>query len=159
MLGMLIGSVAIGWLSDKFGRKNAFVFSTLIYMIGGCTVAALPGQPELFPWFVVCRFFSGVGMIGIVVASFTLAMEYTGPNKRMACGMFIGVPFAIGGLLVGFIAWAGVREWRALQLTCTVPWVLLFSFHWIIPESPRWLLANGKIVFFVISPCLYLYPF
>ena len=49
-----------------------------------------------------------------------------------------------GGLVVGLLSWAGIRDWRTLQLVCSTPALLLLSYQWLIPESPRWLLAVKK---------------
>lgn len=38
-----------------------------------------------------------------------------------------------------------LRHWFALSLATSVPFVLLFSYYWIIPESPRWLLSKNRI--------------
>ena len=49
-----------------------------------------------------------------------------------------------GGLVVGLLSWAGIRDWRTLQLVCSTPALLLLSYQWLIPESPRWLLVMKK---------------
>ena len=141
---MLIGSFLIGLISDRFGRMSAHMAGVLAYVTGGCLSASLPAQPSAFPYFVLCRFLSAIGQITLGISTFTLAMEYIGRKNRLFCGMFHGIPFASGGLIVGIVAWAGIRDWRELQFTCTLPCILLFSWYWIFPESPRWLLANGK---------------
>ncbi|EDL09233.1 mCG126207, isoform CRA_a [Mus musculus] len=38
----------------------------------------------------------------------------------------------------------GVRNWRLLQITGTAPVLLLFFYFWVLPESPRWLLSQGR---------------
>lgn len=38
-----------------------------------------------------------------------------------------------------------MRNWYTLSLATSVPFVLLFSYYWIIPESPRWLLSKNRI--------------
>lgn len=38
-----------------------------------------------------------------------------------------------------------LRDWYTLSLATSVPFVLLFSYYWIIPESPRWLLSKNRI--------------
>ena len=50
----------------------------------------------------------------------------------------------IGGLLVGILSWAGIRNWRILMLVLSTPAALLSLLYFILPESPRWLLAKGK---------------
>jgi len=38
-----------------------------------------------------------------------------------------------------------LRHWYTLSLATSVPFILLFSYYWIIPESPRWLLSKNRI--------------
>ena len=111
------------------------------------------------------RFVSGMSHAGMFIMSFGLAVEYTGPRWRVFTGCLIETPFAIGkhlhrlptyfrirtarlpilgGLIVGLLSWAGIRDWRTLQLVCSTPALLLLSYQWLIPESPRWLLAVKK---------------
>jgi len=77
--------------------------------------------------------------------SFTLSVEYIGREKQAFCGCLIEIPFASGGLLVGILSWAGIRNWRILMLVLSTPAALLSLLYFILPESPRWLLAKGKI--------------
>ena len=49
-----------------------------------------------------------------------------------------------GGLVVGFLAWLGIRNWRTLMLVCSAPSGLIALLWFAIPESPRWLIAKGQ---------------
>lgn len=146
MLGMLIGSFLFGYLSDSMGRRSTLLITTVVLVAGGVVSAFTPADPVYFPVFAVCRFISGLGHVGVFMMSFTLSLEYTGSKWRVFCGCLIETPFALGGLIVGFLAWGGIRDWRTLQLVCTAPWILMLSFYWLVPESPRWLLAKGRLV-------------
>ena len=57
--------------------------------------------------------------------------------------IFYIIPFS-GGLLVGILSWAGIRNWRWLMGILSAPAALLSLLYFIIPESPRWLLAKGN---------------
>ena len=62
------------------------------------------------------RFMSGMGHVGTFMMSFNLALECVGPKYRTVFGILIETPFAIGGLIVGLVSWAGVRDWKLLTL-------------------------------------------
>ena len=64
-------------------------------------------------------------------------------RQRLSTTRAISRP-TLGGLIVGLLSWAGIRDWRTLQLVCSTPALLLLSYQWLIPESPRWLLAVKK---------------
>ncbi|XP_064595129.1 organic cation transporter protein-like [Liolophura sinensis] len=139
MLGKLVGSLVFGVLGDIIGRKKVLCFSVLLLLISGVTTAFVPD----FISFAVVRFFNGASTSGIFLNAFTIGMELVGPSKRKWTGMGIEFFFVIGEALLALVAYF-VRDWHHLQLAMSVPVALLLVYWWIIPESPRWLLANGR---------------
>ena len=74
---------------------------------------------------------------------------YEQPEIDLYCGpknvcLKISCTFS-GGLLVGILSWAGIRNWRHLMLVLSTPAALLSLLYFILPESPRWLLAKGTV--------------
>jgi hypothetical protein len=90
------------------------------------------------------RFISGLGHVGTFMMTFSLALEYVGPKYRTLFGILIETPFAMGGLVVGLVSWAGIRDWQLLSLVLSAPNLLLLSYWWLLPESPRWLIATNQ---------------
>ena len=62
------------------------------------------------------RFLSGMGHVGTFMMAFNLALEFVGMKYRTMFGILIETPFALGGLIVGIVSYAGVRDWRTLTL-------------------------------------------
>ena len=86
----------------------------------------------------------GFGNIAIFVVAFVIAVEYSGEKFTMFIGIVIAIPFAIGELILGLEAYY-IRDWVTLQTVSCVPWVILIPILWfLVPESPRWLIANGR---------------
>ena len=86
----------------------------------------------------------GFGNIAIFVVAFVIAVEYSGEKFTMFIGIVIAIPFAIGELILGLEAYY-IRDWVTLQTVSCVPWVILIPLLWfLVPESPRWLIANGR---------------
>ncbi|KAI8432992.1 hypothetical protein MSG28_013874 [Choristoneura fumiferana] len=52
--------------------------------------------------------------------------------------------FATGMCLLALLAYA-VRDWFHLSLLTSLPFILLYGFFWITPESPRWLVSRGRV--------------
>ncbi|XP_064606577.1 organic cation transporter protein-like [Liolophura sinensis] len=98
--------------------------------------------PE-FISFCFSRFLLGAFGSGVFLNAFTLGIELVGPSKRMWTGMFIEVFWAIGEAILVLLAYF-IRNWQYLQLAISVPSVLYISYWWLIPESPRWLMSNGR---------------
>lgn len=70
-------------------------------------------------------------------------MEIVGTKWRAAITVLYQIPFGLGHMsLAGLAFW--FRHWQQLQIAITLPSIILLSYWWIVPESPRWLLATGK---------------
>lgn len=74
----------------------------------------------------------------------SLVLETTGPKYRADLGIAIQFGWALGYIILPGAAYL-LRDFRYLQLVCTLPQLLLLLGWWFIPESPRWLLTQMKI--------------
>lgn len=88
-------------------------------------------------------YISYIIFISLQVTSFVLVMELVGPSHRTALGLLYQIPFNFGHLSLAGLAYL-LRDWRHLQLAISLPSLLLLTYQFILPESPRWLLATGK---------------
>uniref|UniRef100_A0A1A9W3U3 Major facilitator superfamily (MFS) profile domain-containing protein n=1 Tax=Glossina brevipalpis TaxID=37001 RepID=A0A1A9W3U3_9MUSC len=75
----------------------------------------------------------------VAVVSFVLVVELVSGKWRTIIGILNILPVAATYVLSSGIAYY-IRDWRTLQLTISLPW-----FLYCVPESPRWLLARGKL--------------
>ncbi|XP_013173421.1 PREDICTED: organic cation transporter protein isoform X2 [Papilio xuthus] len=139
MFGVVIGSVVLGRLCDKLGRKTIFVWSGILQLVLGVAVAF---TTEYYT-FTVVRFLYGIFGSGSYIAGFVLTMELVGPTRRTICGVTFQIMFAIGIMLLA--AWGYLLDNRFyLQILYALHAVILLP-HWIImDESPRWLWAQGR---------------
>ncbi|XP_033213433.1 solute carrier family 22 member 3-like isoform X2 [Belonocnema kinseyi] len=78
-----------------------------------------------------------------MVASFVILMEICGPKWRPILSVLFHLPFILGHLMLPLISYL-TRTWYGFQLAISIPSIFLISYYWVIPESPRWLLAVGK---------------
>jgi len=145
MLGMLIGSFLYGWLSDLIGRKTTLMLALTQLALGGSLPYFISSTVANFYTIVIFRFLSGMGHVGTFMMAFNLALECVGAKYRTMFGILIETPFAIGGLIVGIVSYAGVRDWKLLTLVLSAPNLLVMvMFLWLLPESPRWLITKNK---------------
>ena len=140
MLGMLFGSFGIGAISDKYGRMNALMLSISL-VSGSGFLGAFMTDAHGFGFF---RFLTGIGGIGCFMVTFVICVEYVGAKYTMLTGILIEVPFAIGEGILGLEAYF-IRDWFTLQIVAYAPLILLLGLWFLVPESPRWLLAKGRI--------------
>ena len=84
-----------------------------------------------------------LGGIGVFVVPFNLSIELVGNKYKTAVGLIFHVPYSIGQVILGVVAiW--VRDYRIYQIVLSIPCFLLLGLYFVIPESPRWLIAKKK---------------
>ncbi|XP_072524318.1 solute carrier family 22 member 4-like isoform X2 [Salminus brasiliensis] len=140
-LGVLSGSFVSGELSDRFGRK-VVLFATMAIQ----TLSSLI-QVTSVSWEMFCVFFfiTGIGQISNYMAAFVLGCELLGKNLRVVYSVLgTCVFYALGYALLPLCAYL-VRSWRLLLTILSLPGLLYIPLWWFIPESPRWLLAKGRV--------------
>lgn len=71
-------------------------------------------------------------------------MEIIGTKWRELFSVLYQIPFNLGHLTLPAFAYF-FRDWHQLQFALSIPSVILISYYWFIPESPRWLLTVGKV--------------
>jgi len=140
MTGMLLGSLVFGWLGDRYGRKAAFALTTLLLSVGSVSSAVSPN----FTSYVVARFLTSCGAMGLFITTFVLALEYAGTKYRALCGIAIEIPFALGELYIVLLAYF-IRDWRTYQLIIGIPFFSFLIYLVQLPESLRWLISKGKV--------------
>ena len=75
--------------------------------------------------------------------AFSLSIELVGRKKKTMIGVLVQTPFSIGEVIVSFTAWM-IRDWKTFQIVVSAPMFLLLLLYFIIPESPRWLIATRR---------------
>ncbi|XP_022237073.1 organic cation transporter protein-like isoform X2 [Limulus polyphemus] len=140
MAGFLSSVFISGQLADRFGRRPIILLGIAIFFASAlaCTFSTS------YVMFTTLRYFVAFGASGAVTTAFVLLMEVIGAQYRTVLGVSFQFGWALGYVLLPALAWF-VREWSNLHLTLTVPWILLCSFWWLLPESPRWLITHGKV--------------
>lgn len=150
MLGLMIGSFVCGVLSDKYGRKLVIMFSIAASSLGSLAGAFMPEY-----WsFLLTRVVTAIGAEGVFLVPFTLSMEIVGGKETMSLlpwvtfktllANTITIPFALGEALVPVVA-LFIRDWVTLQWVISAALCLELLLWFVIPESPRWLIANGRL--------------
>ncbi|XP_001917996.3 organic cation/carnitine transporter 2 [Equus caballus] len=139
-VGVLVGSFISGQLSDRFGRKNV-LFVTMGMQTG---FSFLQVFSKNFEMFTVLFVLVGMGQISNYVAAFVLGTEILGKSVRIIFSTLgVCIFYAFGYMLLPLFAYF-IRDWRMLLLALTVPGVLCALLWWFIPESPRWLISQGR---------------
>jgi len=71
-------------------------------------------------------------------------LEVMGPAYRTGAGMMICLFFAVALMILSVLSYF-FNSWFELALVTSLPFTLLVTYWWFVPESPRWLLSTGRI--------------
>lgn len=159
LVGCLLGALIAGALSDKFGRKRLLIFSALLFAVTSIGNSLAP----TFAVFVAWRICGGVA-IGLASNLSPMYIAEIAPAQLRGRLVSINqLTIVVGILLAQFINWflvhklpAGATEdyivhswygqvgWRWMFALTAVPSLLFFAGMFWAPESPRWLVKNGR---------------
>jgi len=138
--GVMMGSLILGSVADRIGRKKTFVFTFLMMLIFNGIASAVSSYRAYLALKFICGFFKA----GYILASFVLISELIGASKRGLVGTVLSSAFAFGIVIFSIIAYY-VNFWRYLTATITFIGIPLFLLACLLlPESPRWLLNMGN---------------
>ena len=129
MIGLAVGQLLLGPLSDKFGRKKPLIISLVIYIISTVLIV-FSSNIEMM---IVLRVIQGLSSAGSVVISRAVATDlYRGREMTRFFGLLMTInglaPIIspiLGSLLLEYISWKGVFVFLALIGVI----VLIFSFR------------------------------
>ncbi|XP_064613750.1 organic cation transporter protein-like [Liolophura sinensis] len=139
MLGKAIGVVVLSIFSDLFGRKKLIILSLALSVVSGFICAWVN---ETIPLCFALAFL-GASNAGVYNSIFVIGMEVTGPSKRYYAGTVLDFFFALGECSVAGVGYL-LRDRNLTITVLIIPNALLLPCLWLVPESPRWLLQNGR---------------
>jgi putative MFS transporter len=143
-VGAIAGGFVWGWLADKLGRRRIFIATVLTFSLATGAMALVPDGAWLL--LALLRFVVGFGVGGLYSVDLPLVQEFVPSGKRGLIGGLVTV-FVPVGLLLGSLSTLLLGEelgWRALVLIGTLPALLSLYIRSTVPESPRWLLSQGR---------------
>lgn len=144
LIGMGFGSVLLGGLADRAGRKPAMLICLVIMALGMYLAhSATAVWPLTF-----YRLFTGLGIGGMLAATNAVVAETSSKSSRSLAMALYVIGYPIGGVLGGFAAqeWLLVQyDWRAVFMfgavatAAMIPLVML-----LVPETPAFYAARRK---------------
>ncbi|XP_042855438.1 organic cation transporter protein-like [Penaeus japonicus] len=140
-VGAIVGGVATGWAADKYGRVPVLVATNFLGAVSFLLTATASSLAE----YLVYRFIAGISFDTIFVMMYVLVLEYVGPQRRtLVANLSIALFYTAGTVSLPWLAkW--VANWRLLCALSAVPMMASCVAHWVLPESARWLLSQGRV--------------
>jgi sugar porter (SP) family MFS transporter len=151
LVGCIAGAAAAGAISDRFGRKRALMLAAVLYFIS----AVWSAIPASVTEFVIARIIGGIGVGMASLLSPLYIAEISPAAIRGRLVSYNQMAIVAGILLVYFVnyiiaglgteAWNVETGWRWMFGSEALPAALFFFVILPIPESPRWLVKQGRI--------------
>jgi sugar porter (SP) family MFS transporter len=147
MLGAIFGGILAGRLSDKLGRRKMILISALIFVVGSILSGIAPHNGNYF--LIISRVILGLA-VGAASALVPAYMSEMAPAKLRGQLSGLNQTMIVSGMLLSYIVDFLLRDlpielgWRLMLSIAAVPAVILFLGVLRLPESPRFLIKNGK---------------
>ena len=143
LFGMAIGSISLGALADRLGRKRLVNICLVIVTAGMFASAYSENQEQLLAF----RFVTGIGIGGMLATLTTLVSEYSNESSRGLCIGFLQSGYPLGALLGGIVSVYLIDSfgWRSLFIFGgSLSLIMLPFVFWKLPESLDFLLLRGN---------------
>jgi len=154
LLGCAVGAFVAGRLSDRIGRRAVLLIAAVLFIVSAWGSGAANGATA----FVIARILGGlaVGAASVIAPAY---ISEVAPADRRGKLSSIQQVMIIVGLTAAFLSnyalaefaggsqailWGGYEAWRWMFWAELLPATLFFILLFFIPESPRFLAANGQ---------------
>lgn len=145
LVGMGFGSVILGGVADKFGRKNTMLVC-LVLMAAGMWAA---GHANAVTPMVAYRFLTGIGIGGMLAATNAVTAESSSTASRRAAIAVYVAGYPLGAIIGGIAAsewllveygWRGVFDFGAIVTAALIPVLWL-----VVPETAAYYASKGNL--------------
>jgi AAHS family 4-hydroxybenzoate transporter-like MFS transporter len=143
-VGIMIGALSSGPIGDRIGRKPVLIASLVVLAVSSLACTRVASVQDL----VMLRLITGIGIGMLLPATVALSSDYL-PERLRAGGVmivFTGAPLGgfAGGMLVSWLL--PTYGWTVIfWIGGLLPLVLIPATLFWLPESPRFLLAKGRL--------------
>ncbi len=148
--GCVIGAMFAGYLSDRYGRKTVLIFTAVIFGVSSYGAAVAND----LTFFILMRMFGGMAVGAASMVSPLYISEVAPPAVRGRLVTLYQLAIVIGINIIYIInlkisqsgdhQWNLDLGWRYMLGSEVIPSVLFFLLLFFVPESPRWLVSQGK---------------
>ncbi|XP_026320930.1 organic cation transporter protein-like isoform X2 [Hyposmocoma kahamanoa] len=138
-LGLMTALAFIGTLSDLCGRRYTFIVTSSLPSVLGI----VRGLSNSYYMYLAFEYLEALVASGSYSTGYILALEMIGVEKRVLASSCLSCSFAIGQILLAFLAWI-LPYWRNLTFLLYTPGILFVTYYFCLVESVRWLVSQGR---------------
>lgn len=143
LVGMLLGTLFVGTLTDVLGRRKIMMLSIAWFSVF-MLLSALAPNAEIF---AVFRFLTGLGLGGVVPTCVAMTVEFAPKARRQLANAVMYSGYSVGGVLAAVVAIVAlpVVDFRWLYAIGALPLVVLLpAIYFLLPESVAFLASKGR---------------
>ena len=138
MLGLMIGSLIGGRISDRFGRKRAAIGSVIVIV----PTVFFGGFAQNYATYAVLRLITCSSLPVMWVSMHSMTLEIFDKHHRKSVVIFKDFLWPTAQMILILIVYL-VRHWSQLHFWFGGLGLIAFPCLYLVPESPRWLANNG----------------
>jgi benzoate transport len=139
LIGMALGSVFLGGVADKIGRRPTILGCLVVMAVGMAMATTVRGIVDLSIWRVV----TGLGIGGMLAAINAVAAEFSNTRRRALGVSLMSIGYPVGAVLGGLVVAQLLRvnsDWRPIFFFGAAMTALLIPVvYFVVPESVHWL--------------------
>ena len=144
LFGCIAGVFLAGKAGDHYGRKKVLMLAAMLFFVSAVGSAAA----NILPYFIAARILGGLA-VGVASILSPMYIAELAPAKYRGSLVSLNQLAIVIGILVAFftnylLVDTGINNWRWMLLVMAAPAVLLFFSLFLVPESPRWLVARQR---------------
>ncbi|WP_235829174.1 MFS transporter [Gulosibacter macacae] len=146
LFGMMLGALAMGWATDRFGRRKLLIGAVIAFSI--LTFATgFVNDPYTM---AVLRFAAGVGLGGCLPTAISMMTEFSPSHRGSFATTLTMTGYHVGAVLTALLALLVAQEggggWREMFIIGGLPSLILVPLMIIfLPESPDYLASHGRL--------------
>ncbi|GBG38533.1 sugar porter family MFS transporter [Mycobacterium montefiorense] len=142
LAGAIIGALAGSKLSERFGRRRTVMMLSLVFVVGSLASALAPAALEL----AIARVILGFAVGGATQTVPMYIAELAPSNHRGRLVLTFQIGIGAGIVIATIVGAAQSISWRIAIGCAALPALLMLAMAWRLPESPRWLVEQGRHV-------------
>jgi benzoate transport len=138
VFGMALGSIFLGGIADKIGRRRTVLGCVTLMAIGMFMATTVRGIVDLSVWRVV----TGLGIGGMLATINAVSAEFSNARRRDFCVALMSIGYPVGAVTGGLLAarLLVTHDWRSVfYLGAVAASILLPLTFFFVPESVHWL--------------------
>jgi len=144
LIGMFVGGLVFGYVTDRIGRQKVYLLDITAFIVLSVAQYFAPDAWTL----TLLRFAMGIAIGADFAIAGTIASEFAPRRSRGPLLVVMVTMWSVGAATAYVVGWLMMRsghyDWRWMMASSAIPAALILLLRFGTPESPRWLMNQGR---------------